>query len=148
MQAGLLLIFLIPLFSNYSVPITKIEINYDILRKIAIQKASIFGHELVEIPFSQVKINFKWKLLLNYYKAVIEIRNHKNIIAVLPIKNTLWDKDEVDRLIDEIIKLSKEYLDEKQFYVAKNFYSFMPPSFKKEIKNQAQTSSVASDATL
>ena len=108
-QLILTVYFVAVLFSKYNKPITRIAFDYD-KREIIITVASILYKKTYTIPFKNLKMSIKMKFLMNYYSKVLEIKNKEKVAVILPIKNSLWGKNEIRGLLAEINDVNTKYL--------------------------------------
>jgi hypothetical protein len=107
-QLLLIPIFFLLIFSKYNKSITSIII--DCSNKIFKIKQDYF---LVltkdfEIPFVNVYFQVRWKWLMNFYSQVIEIKENGKLIAVIPLKGSIWSRNELRCLINKLNELSNK----------------------------------------
>jgi hypothetical protein len=107
-QLLLMPVFLVLIFSKYNKSITTIEI--DINNKLIRLNQNLFLilTKKYEISFKDIYIKLRWKWLLNYYTQVIEIKEKGKLIAVIPLKGSIWNMDELNKLIHTLIDLKKQ----------------------------------------
>jgi hypothetical protein len=113
-QFVLILIYAIILFSKYNKPVLKVRINYE-MKQMLITYVNFFSLKEIVIPFKEITISLKLKLLLNNIAKVIEIRKNERIIFVIPFRNYLWRKEEIGRLLNELKSLALSDLKDDQF---------------------------------
>jgi len=107
-QFALVPIFIILIFSKYNKSITTIDIDYN--NKLFTLKKNYFlvYTKTYKIPFEKIFIQLRWKWLLNFYSQVIEISENGKLIAVIPIKSSIWNKKELEFLIHSVKDLEME----------------------------------------
>ena len=113
-QSVLILIFAIILLSKYNKPVLKIIISYE-RKEMAIKYVNIFSIKEIIIPFKEIKISLKLKLLINNIAKVIEIKRDNRAMVVIPFSNYLWTKEEIGRLLNEFKSLALSDLKDDQF---------------------------------
>lgn len=107
-QLLLLPIFLLLLISKYNKSVTTILIDVK-NKSIAFNLNSyLLFNKNFQIPFNKLIVQLRWKWLLNYYSQVIEIRDAKKIVAVIPLKGSIWSEDELNSFIQILRKLNEE----------------------------------------
>lgn len=107
-QLLLLPVFLLLLISRYNKSVTTILI--DVKNEIISLNLNsyLLYNKNFQIPFNDVVIQLKWKWLLNYYSQVIEISDADKIIAVIPLKGSIWNEDELNNFIQRLKVLKEE----------------------------------------
>ena len=107
-QLLLMPVFLVLIISKYNKSITTIEIDNN--NKVIIIKKNFFLiiTKKYEIPFKYIYFKLRWKWLLNFYSEVIEIKERGRLIAVIPLKSSIWNKNEINELIHSLKELKKE----------------------------------------
>ena len=106
-QLLLVPVFLVILFSKYNKSITTIEIDINSKLIRINQNLFLIFTKKYEISFKDIHIKSRWKWLLIYYTQVIEIKDKGKLIAVIPLKGSIWNKDELNELIQTFMDLKK-----------------------------------------
>jgi hypothetical protein len=107
-QLLLMPIFFVLVISKYNKSITSIELdNNNKLIKLN-QNFFLISTKKYEIPFKDIFFKLRWKWLLNYYSQVIEIKEGGRLIAVIPVKGSIWNKDELNMLLSALTELKKQ----------------------------------------
>lgn len=107
-QLLLIPIFLLLISSKYNKSITSIIIDYsNRIIKIKQNYFLAFTKDF-EIPFDNVYFKIRWKWLMNFYSQVIEIKKNGKLIAVIPLKGSIWNINELRCLINKLNELSNK----------------------------------------
>lgn len=114
-QFFLIPIFIILILSKYSKSIDKVLINRT--ENIFQFHLSNFlkSEKIVVIPFEHIKIDRKFKWILNYYTEIIEIKEVDKNRIIIPINKS--NSEFIREYLAEIEFLSKDELIEKPRYI-------------------------------
>lgn len=112
-QLILTVYFTAVLFSKYNKPITRIAFDFK-KSNIIISVAGVLNKKTYTIPFEDLKMTIKMKFIMNYYSKVLEIKSKDKVVVILPVKNSLWDKNEIMGLLSEIEDVNTRYLNKGQ----------------------------------
>jgi hypothetical protein len=107
-QLLLIPIFILLAVSKYNKSITSITIdNSNRLFKIKQDYFLVLTKDF-EIPFVNVYFQVRWKWLMNFYSQVIEIKENGKLIAVIPLKGSIWNRNELKCLVNKVNELSNK----------------------------------------
>ncbi|UBM62541.1 hypothetical protein LA303_00835 [Candidatus Sulfidibacterium hydrothermale] len=102
-------VILVLLLSKYNNTITEISIDEE-KQIFIIFINSFINKKKYILNFTDLKVNVRFKWLLNYYGDVIEIKNKNNIIAVIPIAGSEYNKSVKKHLINYFKDISNKSL--------------------------------------
>lgn len=113
-QFIVIVIALLIYFSKSNKAITTITFDYEneYLELISFQ---YFHYKQKKIFFRDLRIILRMRFILNFYTKVIEFYNDDKLIAVLPLSNSLWEKEELEKLKEAFDALAEHKLHKDQY---------------------------------